>query len=219
MTDDPYEILGLKRGASDDEIKKAYKEKAKKYHPDLNNNSAEAAEMMKKVNDAYDTLINHKNTSSYSSSSYQRKSQSYGSEDPFGWYTSYGQGFYYGFDENDFNRRYGDGPSIARARALYNAREFSRCLSELQRIPSSGRNAEWYFISSLAKRSTGRNKEAIEDITRACEMDPSNSQYRRYRDYFSSESYQYQRRSYAPASSFLECCMTLLFFRFCCCII
>ena len=69
MTEDPYKILGLNPGATDDEIKKAYKQMAKKYHPDLNQNSAEAAEMMKKVNEAYDILINHKSYGSSASSS------------------------------------------------------------------------------------------------------------------------------------------------------
>ena len=60
MTDDPYKILGLKPGATDDEIKKAYKEMAKKYHPDLHGNSPEAAEMMKKINEAYDIFGTYK---------------------------------------------------------------------------------------------------------------------------------------------------------------
>ncbi len=221
MRDDPYEILGLKPGATDDEIKKAYKEKAKKYHPDLNGNSAEAAEMMKKVNEAYDILINHKNaSSSYSSSQsgYQNQSGYYSQRGPFEWYYSTG-GF--GFDENDFSRRYGMGPSVERAKALYNMREFGRCLQELNRIPSSGRTAEWYYVSALTKRSTGNNAEAREDINRACDMDPSNPEYRRYRDYFSqnSNAYQSRRAYYGPTSSFLECCLSLFFLRFCCCII
>lgn len=226
MTDDPYRILGLKPGASDDEIKRAYKEMAKKYHPDLNGNSPEAAEMMKKVNEAYDILINHKNnysSSSSSSSGYQNgNSYGYSQRGPFEWYTGFGgQGFNFGFDENDFARRYGMGPSLNRARALYNMREFGRCLQELSRIPAAERNAEWYFISSLAKRSTGSNAAAREDIETACRMDPSNQEYRRYRDYFNDRSSQYQsqRSFYGPTSSIVECCLSMLFFRFCCCII
>ena len=57
MREDPYKILGVSRNASEDEIKKAYKALAKKYHPDLNGNSPEAAEMMKKVNEAYDAIM------------------------------------------------------------------------------------------------------------------------------------------------------------------
>lgn len=61
---DPYETLGVKYGASDEEIKKAYRALARKYHPDVAGNSPEAAEKMREINAAYDELINHKNSSS-----------------------------------------------------------------------------------------------------------------------------------------------------------
>ena len=57
---DPYEVLELKPGATDDEIKAAYRRLAKKYHPDLNGGSAEAEAKMKEVNEAYSVLIKHK---------------------------------------------------------------------------------------------------------------------------------------------------------------
>ncbi len=57
---DPYEVLGVPHGASEDEIKKAYRELARKYHPDnyANNPLADLAqEKMKEINEAYDTLL------------------------------------------------------------------------------------------------------------------------------------------------------------------
>lgn len=57
---DPYEVLGISRGASEEEIKKAYRELAKKYHPDNYVNSPLtdlAAEKMKEINEAYDTVM------------------------------------------------------------------------------------------------------------------------------------------------------------------
>ena len=57
---DPYEVLGISRGASEEEIKKAYRELAKKYHPDnyVNSPLADlAAEKMKEINEAYDTVM------------------------------------------------------------------------------------------------------------------------------------------------------------------
>lgn len=66
----PYEVLGVKEGASDEEIKKAYRELVKKYHPDkyVNNPLADlAAEKMKEINDAYDALTKGGNNSGYSS--------------------------------------------------------------------------------------------------------------------------------------------------------
>ena len=53
---DPYEVLGVQRGASDDEIKKAYRAKCKRWHPDLNPNDPTAEEHFKEVQAAYDAI-------------------------------------------------------------------------------------------------------------------------------------------------------------------
>ena len=53
---DYYEVLGLQKGASEDEIKKAFRQLAKKYHPDLNPGDKEAEAKFKEVNEAYEVL-------------------------------------------------------------------------------------------------------------------------------------------------------------------
>ena len=58
MTEDPYDILGVPRTATSDEIKKAYRKKARENHPDLNPDDPEAEERLKKINEAYDRITN-----------------------------------------------------------------------------------------------------------------------------------------------------------------
>lgn len=116
---DPYEVLGLPHGASMDEVTKAYRQLAKKYHPDLNPGDASAAEKMSEINDAYDRIRRGDTQPSYSynsagstysgSSAYgfdprhygQQQGQYggnyYGSSDPFAdfqkWYQAYQQAY------------------------------------------------------------------------------------------------------------------------------
>lgn len=62
---DYYEVLGIQKGAGEDEIKKAYRKEAKKYHPDLNPGNAEAEKKFKEVNEAYEVLSDSQKRSRY----------------------------------------------------------------------------------------------------------------------------------------------------------
>ena len=99
---DPYEVLGVSRGASDDEIKKAYRKLSRTYHPDANINNpnkAEAEEKFKQVQQAYKQIMDEREHGT----SYQSGGSSYGG-DAYGGYGPFG-----GFDP--FGGAYGNGGS------------------------------------------------------------------------------------------------------------
>src|SRR4030081_3745013 len=64
-TKDYYEVLGIKRGASDDEIKKAYRKLARKFHPDLHPGDKTKEEQVKQLQEAYDVLSEAENRKLY----------------------------------------------------------------------------------------------------------------------------------------------------------
>lgn len=67
---DYYEILGVTRTASPEQIKRKYREMAKKYHPDANGNSQESEEKFKAINEAYSVLSSPRNKAEYDNSFY-----------------------------------------------------------------------------------------------------------------------------------------------------
>ena len=87
MLTDPYKVLGIERGASKEEIKKAYRQKAKENHPDLHPNDPDAAQKMYEINEAYDMLSNPEK--------YQQRAQQ-----TSGGYGSYQSGAGYGGQQN-----------------------------------------------------------------------------------------------------------------------
>lgn len=95
---DYYEVLGITKGASEDEIKKAYKQMAKKYHPDLNPDDKSAEEKFKEVGEAYEVLSDAKKKQMYDQFGHAGVDPSYGGG---GGGAGYGGAGFGGFDMGD----------------------------------------------------------------------------------------------------------------------
>ena len=155
---DPYKILGVAPSASDDEVKKAYRELARKYHPDKYRDSDLAdlaSEKMKEINSAYEE-IQKLRASGTGHSGYSRSSgQSYAG-----------------------NTSSGGNPKYAEIRRLINSGNDALAEAELDRIAESDRGAEWYFLKGCVAIKRGFYIDAQRFFDIACSMDPYNNEYR-----------------------------------------
>lgn len=116
MVTDPYVTLGVSKNASPEEIKKAYRKKAKQYHPDLHPNDPTASEKMNEINEAYDMLCNPEKYAAGNrrQSSYQQARQQYQNASGSGSYQNqtgqYQTGGYRGYQgEGGWNSDFGFG--------------------------------------------------------------------------------------------------------------
>ena len=169
----PYEVLGIKEGASLDEIKAAYREQVKKYHPDKHQNNPLAdlaEEKLQEINEAYDYLMkNHGNGGGYGGSTNGR---------------SYAGGGNTGYKSPEFNevRRMIDRGNLMGAEATLN------------RINT--RNAEWFFLSGMISLRKGWYDDAVNNVQTAISMDPSNTEYRNAMNSIMTSGAGYRTQSY-----------------------
>ena len=159
----PYEVLGVSRNASLDEIKKAYRELSRKYHPNSyvgNPLSSLAEEKFEQVQEAYDAIMKEKNGDYNYASNY---------------------------NNNGYNN--GDSGEMAEVYNLLGRRSYSQALSLLDSMPN--RNAKWYYYSAIAQVGLGNNLRGMEYARMAVSMEPNNVEYQNLVNRLSFQSNRY----------------------------
>lgn len=195
---DPYKVLGVDPSASDEEIKKAYRDLARKYHPDRYTSNPDMAELanekMKEINTAYDEICDRraKGNNGTNNSSYG----SYG-------YNSYG----YNGNPNSSSQD----PRYAQIRQKINQGDIISAEQDLLSVDQNNRNAEWHFLYGCILIRKGNYVDAQRHIDTACNLDPTNSEYlnarEQLRSRFSSQRYSYQNQNHC---SVCEICQALI---------
>lgn len=169
---DPYQVLGVSPDASEENIKKAYRNLAKKYHPDLNNGSAAAEMKMKEVNEAYSKVMKMRREGTNTNSSYGYGTYSgYGGYGNYGSHANYGG---YGYQRQTHSSASGD-PLLSAARNYIKAGHYREALNVLSGIKE--RSAEWYYLSGEANLGVGNRVAALNYARQACNMDSNNIEY------------------------------------------
>lgn len=219
---DPYEVLGVPRGASDEEIKKAYRRLSRQYHPDANVNNPNkdaAEEKFKEVQAAYKSIMD-----GTSQNGYGGYNSGYGGQ--------YGGGFggfggFSGFDDFERYTRRTTGEDRgedmyfnAAARYIQNG-SYDEALNVLKNI--SNHNGKWYYYSAIAHYGKGNQATALEHIQRAMNIEPNNFEYQRVYSQIKNGSnwYNGMGRTYTvPNVSGGYCfklCLANLLCNMCCC--
>ncbi len=186
----PYEVLGISKNATDDEINTAYRKLVKQYHPDkyVGNPLADlAAEKIKEINEAYDSVMNERRNKANNFNN----SQSYN--------TSGNQS-----SNADYNK----------IRALINQGRLNEAQMLLNNI--SIRDAEWHFLMGMLLKSKGWYDMAYQHLNRAASLDPSNQEYRSARDNMDFSGYTYRNMGGAGNADFCSVCQGLMCADCCC---
>lgn len=182
---DPYSVLGVDKKASDEEIKNAYRELARKYHPDNyadNPLSDLAGEKMKEINEAYDAIMNGRRAGKK------------------------GDNSYYGSANTNTNT------SFPEVRQLINQGRLEQAQDVLDGVLPQSRNAEWYFLNGTVLYRRGWFDQAYTSFATASRMEPANAEYRNALNMAQRQrgkSYN-PYNSYSGGMNGCDCCANLI---------
>ena len=241
---DPYEVLGIQRGASDEEIKKAYRAKCKRWHPDLNPNDPTAEEHFKEVQAAYDAITKGETQQQAGGYGYGQQGysnpygnyQQQGSYQQNGYYSSQNNGYtdFGGFDFDPFGFGFNFGGYQQQSGASYSgsdspemqaARNFvaNGRYAEARRVLDgmNNRSARWYYLSSLANQGLGNSIDALQDARRAVQLDPNNTEYQMHLRRMQNPGQTYRTQTtYAQPGGLMRWCWSMILLNLlcnCCC--
>ena len=181
---DPYAVLGVNPSASDDEIKRAYRDLVKKYHPDNYNNNplADLAEAkMKEVNEAYDAIMKARTQGGYQSAG------------------GYGGGRTAIHDGGRYSN-----PTLLQVRQLIAQNNLAEAERILRGMPAN--NAEWYYLMGSIAYRKGWMDDARQNFWTAANMDPTNMEYRQA---VNSMGMQARRGAYGGGDDLANLCTAL----------
>lgn len=177
---DPYQVLGIPSTATDEEVKKAYRNLARKYHPDnYHDNPLEdlAQERMKEINEAYETIRTQRKAA-------QSGSQSYG-----GYTGGYSQGYNAGAYGGVWQR-----VRLAISQGNLN-------LAEELLNAQTDHNGEWNFLKGAVCYKRGWMDEARRYYETAVQMDPGNAEYQRALDMLNGNGAAYRPNGYGHVTT------------------
>lgn len=235
MIEHPHRVLGVSETATPDEIKKAYRQKTKEYHPDLHPNDPDAARKMGEINEAYDMLMNPEKYAAkraqqqgYQQKRYYEGQQSQQNRTAYD-RTDYGDfgtftfedlfGFGSAQNQNKAKSHPTDSPFVQTIVQDINLNRYQQALQKLQSMSSYDRNARWYYLSALANKGLGHTVQAFEQIQRAVQLEPNNMEYQRILRQFQQQQQQYQsysREYQSDTVGMQQFCMGLCAANLCC---
>ncbi|MGH4140618.1 DnaJ domain-containing protein [Clostridium sp.] len=218
MISDPYEALGVSSTDSKEEITKAYRRLAKKYHPDLNQGGVDTTKKMSEINAAYEQIKSGKATQSSSGgysdqSSYGTRNNSYGEDNPFGGFDPFGAFRSSGGGQQQ-RSQYSEFDSV---NSYLSAGYYNEALTVLESITS--RNAQWYYYSAIANSGLGNNITSLNHAKMAVQMEPNNFEYQRILSQLQSSGRVYQQQSQnfgMPISGLNKLCLGFCFAKLFC---
>lgn len=208
---DPYQVLGVSRNATDEEIKKAYRKLSRKYHPDANidnPNKDQAEEKFKEIQQAYQQIMKER-TEGYSSGS------SYGPGSSRGGYGGFDDFFGGGYRQGSQSSQSEADVHLQAAANYIRNGYYQEAVNVLNGM--SERSARWYYYSAQANSGLGNNVAALDAARRAVDIEPNNVEYRNLLNMLENGGswYQNQRSSYGSPLDGGDICTKLCIANLC----